>query len=398
MMISSTNSPPMLTSGASGRLSALLSLFALRQILLFLQSLLLILLLPFRRSVVSTNGGAGLKKGSSGIVVKVPPQLAPAAHAVVARRQREHEVAARRQLAIRRVETARREEEEKNGKRILREYDLIATERGETLFVQSWIPVGVKAKGVVVIMHGLNEHSGRYDHLARKLNENGFKVYAMDWTGHGGSDGLHGYVQSLDHAVSDLKKFLNKLSVGSPDLPCFLFGHSTGGAIILKAVLDPKIQNQVDGIVMTSPAVKVQPAHPLVATLAPIFSLIAPRYQFSSAQKAGRPVSRDPEALRSKYSDPLVFTEPIRVRTGYEILRITSYLQHRLGEINVPFLVLHGTSDSVTDPNGSKRLHEEARSEDKCIRLYDGLLHDLLIEPEKDLILQDIVDWFKSRV
>ncbi|KAJ4815156.1 alpha/beta-Hydrolases superfamily protein [Rhynchospora pubera] len=397
MMISSTNSPPMLTSGASGRLSALLSLFALRQILLFLQSLLLILLLPFRRSVVSTNGGAGLKKGSSGIVVKVPPQLAPAAHAVVARRQREHEVAARRQLAIRRVEMARREEE-KNGKRILREYDLIATERGETLFVQSWIPVGVKAKGVVVIMHGLNEHSGRYDHLARKLNENGFKVYAMDWTGHGGSDGLHGYVQSLDHAVSDLKKFLNKLSVGSPALPCFLFGHSTGGAIILKAVLDPKIKNQVDGIVMTSPAVKVQPAHPLVATLAPIFSLIAPRYQFSSAQKAGRPVSRDPEALRSKYSDPLVFTEPIRVRTGYEILRITSYLQHRLGEINVPFLVLHGTSDSVTDPNGSKRLHEEARSEDKCIRLYDGLLHDLLIEPEKDLILQDIVDWFKSRV
>jgi acylglycerol lipase len=133
-------------------------------------------------------------------------------------------------------------------------------------------------------------------------------------------------------------------------------------------------------------------------TLAPVFSLIVPTYQFSSAQKAGRPVSRDLNALRSKYSDPLVFTGPIRVRTGYEILCITTYLQKHLHEINVPFLVLHGTSDSVTDPNGSKRLHEEAGSKDKCIRLYDGLLHDLLIEPEKDLILEDIVDWFKSRV
>ncbi|KAF3320528.1 hypothetical protein FCM35_KLT15224 [Carex littledalei] len=388
---------PMLTSGASGRLSALLSILALGRILLFIQSILSIMLLPFRRSVISTSGGAGLKKGPSGIVVKVQAQRTPAAHAVVARRQREHEAATRRQLAISRVEMERRAEE-KNGQKFLRDFELISTKRGETLFTQSWTPIGVKAKGVVVIMHGLNEHSGRYDHLARKLNENGFKVYAMDWTGHGGSDGLHGYVHSLDHAISDLKKFLNKLSEGSPSLPCFLFGHSTGGAIILKAVLDPEVQNQVDGIVMTSPAIAVQPAHPIVATLAPVFSLIVPRYQFSSVQKTGLPVSRDPKALRSKYSDPLVFTGPIRVRTGYEILCITTYLQDHLHEVNVPFLVLHGTSDSVTDPNGSKRLHEEARSKDKSIRLYDGLLHDLLIEPEKDLILGEIVDWLNSRV
>lgn len=133
-------------------------------------------------------------------------------------------------------------------------------------------------------------------------------------------------------------------------------------------------------------------------TLAPVFSLIVPRYQFSSVQKTGLPVSRDPKALRSKYSDPLVFTGPIRVRTGYEILCIATYLQDHLHEVNVPFLVLHGTSDSVTDPNGSKRLYEEARSKDKSIRLYDGWLHDLLIEPEKDLILGEIVDWLNSRV
>lgn len=145
-------------------------------------------------------------------------------------------------------------------------------------------------------------------------------------------------------------------------------------------------------------SINIENFYCFVQTLAPVFSLIVPRYQFSSVQKTGQPVSRDPKALRSKYSDPLVFTGSIRVRTGYEILRITTFLQDHLHEVNVPFLVLHGTSDSVTDPNGSKRLHEEARSEDKCIRLYDGWLHDLLIEPEKDLILGDIVDWLKSRV
>jgi hypothetical protein len=135
---------PMLTSGASGRLSVLLSFLALRRVLLFLQSMLSVLLLPFQRSVVSTNRVTGLKKGSSGIVVKVPAQLAPAAHVVV-RRQREHEAATRRQLAISRVEMARREEE-KNGQQILRDFELIGTERRETLFTQSWTPVGVKAK------------------------------------------------------------------------------------------------------------------------------------------------------------------------------------------------------------------------------------------------------------
>lgn len=109
-------------------------------------------------------------------------------------------------------------------------------------------------------------------------------------------------------------------------------------------------------------------------------------------------MSRDPEALRVKYSDPLVFTGSIRVRTGYEILRLTAYLQQHLRRITVPLLVLHGADDMVTDPEGSRRLHREASTPDKAIRLYDGLLHDLLIEPEKEVVLGDIVDWLSPRI
>lgn len=234
--------------------------------------------------------------------------------------------------------------------------------------------------------------------MARRLNAMDVKVYGMDWTGHGGSDGLHGYVQSLDHAVHDLKMFLKKVSAENPGVPCFCFGHSTGGGIILKAVLDPEVDVLVRGIILTSPAVRVQPAHPVVAVLAPVLALVAPRYQFAGSHKKGPPVSRDREALRVKYSDPLVFTGSIRVRTGYEILRLTSFLQQQLRRVTVPLLVMHGADDMVTDPDGSRRLHREASSVDKSIRLYDGLLHDLLIEPEKEQIMGDIVDWLRPRI
>lgn len=132
--------------------------------------------------------------------------------------------------------------------------------------------------------------------------------------------------------------------------------------------------------------------------LAPIFAYLLPRVQVSAANKGGSTVSRDPEALLAKYSDPLVYTGSIRIRTGYEILRITSYLQQNLIRLTVPFFVLHGMDDSVTDPEASRKLHEEASSTDKSIKLYDGLLHDLLFEPEKEEVASSIIAWLNDRV
>ncbi|KAH9724555.1 Hydrolase 4 domain-containing protein [Citrus sinensis] len=216
--------------------------------------------------------------------------------------------------------------------------------------------------------------------------------------GHGGSDGLHAYVHSLDAAVKDMKLFVEKVLADNPGLPCFCFGHSTGAAIVLKAVLDPKFEANVAGVVLTSPAVGVEPSHPIFVVLAPIVSFLLPRYQISAANKNGMPVSRDPEALVAKYTDPLVYTGSIRVRTGYEILRITTYLQRNLNRLKVPFLLLHGTADTVTDPEASKKLHKYASSADKTMKLYRGFLHDLLSEPESDDIVKDIIDWLSCRV
>ncbi|ONK61359.1 uncharacterized protein A4U43_C08F29060 [Asparagus officinalis] len=376
------STPLILTSGASGRVTALFSLRSLRSLLLLFNSFLLLLLLPFRRRTIAVS------EKSEGVVVRVP--------AAMVRRTKESEAAARRAMAIKRLKEI--EEEMEETKTSSKEFSLMSTVRGDTIFTRSWTPIASKIKGLVVVMHGLNEHSGRYNYFAKQLNASGFKVYAMDWTGHGGSDGLHGYVHSLDYAVNDLKTFLDKVLTENPGLPCFCFGHSTGAAIILKAVLDPKVEARISGVVCTSPAIGVQPSHPIVAVVAPIFSLLLPRYQISNANKKGPPVSRDPEALRAKYSDPLVFTGSLRIRTGYEILRITYHLQQNLNKVTVPFLVLHGTADTVTDPTASQRLYDEASSDDKSIKLYDGFFHDLLFEPERDDILKDIIDWLCCRV
>lgn len=403
-----------LTSGASGRITALFSVQALKSLLMLINAFFLILLAPFRgrrRMVVvaargSSSSSSGdqkskddrlLQETSSGVhrtKLRVPATIVPWKSAGGGGRVTavvDPEVGGRRAIAIKRV----LQDDDTN---TVREFSLFVTARSDNLFTQSWTPVSAKIRGLVVLMHGLNEHSGRYNDFAKELNANGFKVYGMDWIGHGGSDGLHGYVHSLDYAVDDLKSFLDKILTENPGFPCFCFGHSTGAAIVLKAMMDPEVEARVSGVVLTSPAVGIQPSHPLVVILAPVLSFLLPTFQLNSANKKGMPVSRDPDALVAKYSDPLVYTGSVRVRTGYEILRTTAYLQQNLKTLRVPFLVLHGAADTVTDPAASQRLHEEASSTDKTIQLLEGFLHDLLIEPEREEIMKDIIDWFNCRV
>ncbi|KAL2930491.1 Caffeoylshikimate esterase [Bienertia sinuspersici] len=359
-------------------------------------------LVSAKEEKVAQNGGG---------VVRLPAPIGMARRVVVG----EQEVGVRRALAIKKVKDEDKDNSnncnninnDNNNNNCLRSYSLFVTPRGVTLFTQSWSPLSSNVRyvstflfskqGVVLLLHGLNEHrqfafdySGRYGDFAKHLN--GIGIRFMVWTGllmnvvesisyplgHGGSDGLHAYVPNLDEVVADMKAFLDTILYENPDFPASVL-H------ILQAALDPKVEAQIHGIVLTSPAVGVNPSHPIFSLIAPIASLLMPRYQCHAANKSGTVVCRDPEALKAKYSDPLVYTGAIRVRTGCEILRISTYLQENLWRLQAPFLVLHGSADAVTDPKASLKLHQEASATDKAIKLYDGLLHDILFEPENRL-------------
>ncbi|KAJ4957707.1 hypothetical protein NE237_024818 [Protea cynaroides] len=381
-----------LTSGASSRIIPLFrgirrtvpSLQSLKRTLIFIQSIFLwfLLLLPRNRLWTSSSSS------SPSLPSKVSRRIS------VFRRKDEEDALRRRTLAEDLKMTSGTEE----GNVCRWNTSLFFGVRSNALFCRSWVPISGEMKGIMIIIHGLNEHSGRYAHFAWQLTSCNFGVYAMDWIGHGGSDGLHGYVPSLDQVVADTGTFLEKIKLENPGIPCFLFGHSTGGAVVLKAASYPHIQCMLEGIVLTSPALRVKPSHPIVGAVAPLFSLVAPRFQFKGANKRGIPVSRDPAAMVAKYTDPLVYTGPIRIRTGHEILRISSYLLRNIKTVTVPFLVLHGTADRVTDPLASQDLYNEAASEFKDIILYEGYLHDLLFEPEREEIAVDIINWMEKRL
>ncbi|XP_076950149.1 uncharacterized protein LOC143623025 [Bidens hawaiensis] len=378
--------PPLqeLTSGASGRIipvfRSLFSSATIRRFLIFLQSLFLPLILHFRlrrHHLPSPPSSPSSKRKSP-----------------FRRREIEEDVIRRRALA---QDVPMLTSSVDDSRCHVGTFLLYGTGRN-ALFCRSWIPVSDEIRGILIIIHGLNEHSGRYADFARQLNSHNFGVYAMDWIGHGGSDGLHGYVPSLDHVVADTGSLLEKVKSDHPGTPCFLYGHSTGGAVVLKAASYPYIEEMLEGIILTSPALRVSPSHPIVGAVAPLFSLVAPKYQFKGANKRGIPVSRDPAAMIAKYTDPLVYTGPMRIRTGHEILRISSHLARNFKYVTVPFFVLHGSADKVTDPLGSQDLFNQAASKYKHLKLYEGFLHDLLFEPEREEIGQDIIDWMVRKL
>ena len=163
-------------------------------------------------------------KGSMSAVVRVPVALVPWKSAMVVE---DEEAVARQSLAVRRV--VQDDDED-----MAREFSLFSRARGDTLFTHSWIPIFIKVRGLVVLLHGLNEHGVRYNDFAKQLKANRFKVHGMDWIRHGGSDWLHAYVHSLDDAIIDMKMFLKKVLTKNLGLLCFCFGHSTVVAIVFK--------------------------------------------------------------------------------------------------------------------------------------------------------------------
>ncbi|GAQ88822.1 Monoacylglycerol Lipase [Klebsormidium nitens] len=268
---------------------------------------------------------------------------------------------------------------------------------GHRIYTQQWTPDGTPMKAAVVVFHGLNEHSGRYKHLARQLTKQGYGVFGMDWYGHGRSDGLHGFVDRLDNTVQDAGAYLKMVKRLNPGVPCFVYGHSTGAAIALKAT-QTSPRSELAGLVLTAPAIAIQPPHPVLATLLPFFSEVVPTLQVEAANRSDIKNSRDPASLLDKYSDPLVYTGSIRVRTGSEVLRIASDVRQNLHRVRHPFFVCHGTGDRVTLPEGSHELFRRAPVAQKKLKLYPGCLHDLLLEPEKDELVRDVVSWMDGRL
>lgn len=265
---------------------------------------------------------------------------------------------------------------------------------GLRFFERWWSPAGAP-KAAIAIVHGYAEHSGRYDYAGRFLAERGYAVDAFDLRGHGHSAGARVLVRSNGEYLADLDVFLARTGERHPEAPLFLLGHSMGGAIVTLAVL--RGLKGVAGVVLSGPSLRARQATPrLVQELLLLVARLAPGLRLGKLDAAD--VSRDPEVVARYDSDPLVYRGRMPLGTLAAMVRAGREITRRMEEFSLPVLLMHGSADNLTHPDGSRELYERASAADKTLKLYDGLYHEILNEPEKDQVLADLAAWLDSRV
>lgn len=262
---------------------------------------------------------------------------------------------------------------------------------GVQIFWQSWRPSAPRA--VVVIAHGAGEHSDRYTHVAARLVDTGYAVYALDHRGHGRSKGRRALVDSMERTVTDVRTLISTATSENPGLPVFLLGHSMGGTISL--ALTTRDQDGLAGLVLSGPVAVLEAASPALRIAAKVLSKLTPTLGVFGVDPSL--VSRDPEVVRAYREDPLVFHGKLPARTVAEIAGAVESFGGGVPKLRLPLLLMHGTADALAPVAGSRMVDERAASTDKTLRLYDGLYHEILNEPEKETVLADLLTWLGDR-
>ncbi|KAL2558999.1 alpha/beta-hydrolase superfamily protein [Forsythia ovata] len=277
--------------------------------------------------------------------------------------------------------------------------------KGQEIFCKSWLPKpGVRIKGALCFCHGYGDTcTFFFEGIAKHIASSGYGVYAIDHPGFGLSEGLHGYVPSFDGVVDNVIEQY-KIIKGRPEireLPCFIFGQSMGGAIALKALL--KEPRQWDGIVLVAPMCKIAedmtPPVPLQKVLI-FLSKIIPQAKLVPQKDLADLAFRELKKKEMAPYNVISYSDQTRLKTAVELLNATKYIESHVQEVASPILILHGAADRVTDPQVSQFLYDNASSEDKTLKLYEGGYHCILEgEPDDRIltVLGDIISWLDTR-
>ncbi len=264
---------------------------------------------------------------------------------------------------------------------------------GMRLYRQSWLPDG-EARAAIVLAHGAGEHSGRYGHVAARLVDEGYAVYALDHRGHGRSDGRRALVDRLDRVVADLDALIVLAAAEHAGATTFLIGHSMGGTIAVRhAMLH---QDRLAGLILSAPLAALEAASPTTRAMARMLSALTPRLPLFAIDPAL--ISRDPAVVDAYRTDPLVHHSRLPVRTVAELGRAVESFPDAVKEITIPTLIMYGTADQLCPPAGSVMLAERIGSGEKMLKSYEGLYHEILNEPERERVMDDLCAWLKAHV
>jgi alpha-beta hydrolase superfamily lysophospholipase len=261
------------------------------------------------------------------------------------------------------------------------------------IFYRCWAPAEPRA--VLLLAHGLAEHSGRYGDFASFFADAGIATYVLDFPGHGRSDGKRGHVRDFQEYTEALGALLSLAREGHPDIPFVLFGHSMGGLIAADFLLQH--QSEFVAAVLTGAAIQ-SPQQPsgIVLFINRVIASVMPRLGVLRMDASG--ISRDPQVISDYENDPLVYRGKATAGLVTALFSAMKRVVENATSIRLPMLIMHGSVDSLTAVEGSKLLHDSISSEDKKIVIYDGLYHEILNEPERKNVMADILEWLETRI
>jgi alpha-beta hydrolase superfamily lysophospholipase len=275
----------------------------------------------------------------------------------------------------------------------------VITDDGLELATRDWPATGA-ARGLAVLVHGLGEHSGRYEHVAEALNARGFAAVGYDHRGHGRSPGQRGGVPSEECLCADLGRVIYAARHDHPG-PLAIVGHSLGGLIAARFVaegLQPTPApwwRPVDALVLSSPALDAGTSalqKLLLATVAPLL----PDLAVGNGLRPGW-ISRDPAVVREYVADPLVH-DRVTGRLGRFIARQGPQVLAAAPRWTTPTLLMWAGDDHCVAPRGSAAFAAAAPAGVVTAREWPHLSHEIFNEPERAAVLRTMLDWLDAHL
>jgi alpha-beta hydrolase superfamily lysophospholipase len=264
---------------------------------------------------------------------------------------------------------------------------------GDNLAVQDWyLAEGARQRAAVLVVHGLGEHAGRFDRLARTLNEWGFTVRSYDQYGHGESDGTRGGLPHPNRLLDDLADLVESTRVRNPGVPLIVIGHSLGGLVASSFVA--RTLHAVDALVLSSPAlaVRISPVQRLLMAVVP---RVAPNLTVGNGLDP-QYLSHDRRIVQQYLNDPRVH-DRVSARMARFIEDEGVLVRSRAPSWNVPTLLMYAGDDRMVDPAGSDMFAASAPQRFVTARRFDGLYHEIFNERDAQPVFDCLQSWLDAR-
>jgi acylglycerol lipase len=251
-----------------------------------------------------------------------------------------------------------------------------------------------ESKAIIVLIHGLGEHSGRYLDMADFFTENCIDFLAPDTFGHGQTSGKQGHSRKMDDYLELIDFTIKKAKTLKPDVPIFLYGHSMGGALVLKYLF--KYQPVIQGVIASAPAIKpgfeVSKSMLLIGKIGQIFS---PSLTQSNSLDLNN-LSHNKEVKKAYLNDPFVH-DRISAEVGMGLLNYGNWIAKQKEAPSSPLLIMHGSEDKLTNFEASKSFAAQLPG-DVTWKPWEGLYHESHNETNKEEVLNCTLDWIKSKL